>query len=733
MRIATDIDGLERVAPRDVSITTFPAEKFPSRWNRNLRLLKVAFTADYLIIHFSLVEVLFFTVSLFIVPFHRCRLVTLDFFVIAPPAWLRSFVRWSLSRIDEMLVYFRDGSPFEKLYGLPKGKFHYVPFKVNKFEKVRRTEVFDGGYIVVAGRSRRDFRTLFAAVQELPYPVKVLTAREHDINPHGSSLAGIACPSNVEIFYNDTDVDFFLKLMAGARLVVLPLLKGAGIQAGIAVYLVAMALHKCVIISEAPGVSDVLLDGQAHIVPPGDASILRDAIQRLWRDDRLRQQYADAGYRYAISLGGDDELRRSILRSINCLTDMHLEPRGSMLRVFIMDLLSVVAYYDAYLCRALKAEGVSARLGAITYHFDRDCYSRLGIRNQPGPLDFVGRFKLPNLIRRVLKVVEMCMNMTALVVSFTWNRPDVVHVQYLPLLERRIPLELWLLKYCRMLGSSLVATVHDIAPHDVGEAHVARFRRAFETMDALICHSASAKQQVLSQFSVAPERVWVIPHGPLFFDSGQSPRTAEPEAHKTESHECIVLCQGMIRPYKGIEFLLDAWAELRRSGTRAELIIAGNGEPQILENIRRKVRSLKIEDSVQLCFQFLPTEVMMSYYKAADIVVYPYKTITTSGALMTGIAQRKAIVATSLAPFRELLEHGKNALLCDYGDTQGLASALRRLIENPELRHRLADEAAALSGGEQTWREIAARTRDCYLSVTGRMERSSVQNPLVAQ
>lgn len=404
-----------------------------------------------------------------------------------------------------------------------------------------------------------------------------------------------------------------------------------------------------------------------------------------------------------------------------------------MLRVFMMDLLSVVAYYDAHLCRALTSEGISARLGAITYHFDRDCYRRLGVRNQPGAFDFVGRFQLPNLIRRVLKVFETCLNMIALAVSFTWKRPDVVHVQYLPLLERRIPLELWLLKYCRLLGSSLVATVHDIAPHDRGDISTARFGRAFEMMDALICHSASARQQVLSQFSIAPERVWVIPHGPLFFDSEQAPGTANGEYHKQNAGECIVLCQGMIRPYKGIEFLLDAWSELRRSGTQAKLIIAGNGDQQILEDIRRKVRVLELADSVQLCLEFLPTEVMMSYYKAADIVVYPYKAITTSGALMTGIAQRKAIVATSLAPFRELLEHGKNALLCDYGDIQGLASALRCLIENPELRHRLADEAAALSCGEQTWREIAARTRDCYLSVTGRLERSKVQTPVVAQ
>jgi glycosyltransferase involved in cell wall biosynthesis len=403
-----------------------------------------------------------------------------------------------------------------------------------------------------------------------------------------------------------------------------------------------------------------------------------------------------------------------------------------MLRVFTMDLLSVVAYYDAYLCRALASEGVSVTLGAITYHFDRDCFNRLDVRNQPGLLDFVGRSKLPKLARQVLKVVEMGINILALAMRFTWKRPDVVHVQYLPLLERKIPFELWLLRYCRLLGSSLVATVHDVVPHDRGVG-AQPFRRAFEMMDALICHSEAARQQVIAQFCIAPERVRVIPHGPLFFEPQQKNARAVARTRcGAKGDECIVLCQGMIRPYKGIEFLIDAWAELQRSNLQAKLIIAGRGEMDLLNSIRQRIRALRLEDSMQLCFEFAPTETMLSYYQAADIVVYPYKAITTSGALMTGIAQRKAIIATSLPPFRELLEDGRNALLCDYGDTGGLTSALQRLIEDPALRDRLANEAAKLSRGEETWRGIAAQTTDCYFSITGRLEAAGARNPVTA-
>ena len=108
--------------------------------------------------------------------------------------------------------------------------------------------------------------------------------------------------------------------MANARLIVLPIVKGSAVQAGIGVYIMGMALRKCVIISEGLGVSDVLATGQACIVPPGDASVLRGAIVSLWNDYARRAEYAEAAYAYAFPLGGEDNLRASVLRAIGAAT-----------------------------------------------------------------------------------------------------------------------------------------------------------------------------------------------------------------------------------------------------------------------------------------------------------------------------------------------------------------------------------------------------------------------------
>jgi len=388
--------------------------------------------------------------------------------------------------------------------------------------------------------------------------------------------------------------------------------------------------------------------------------------------------------------------------------------RKPRLRVFMMDLLSVVAYYDAYLCQALQSEDISVSLGAITYHLDRSCFDKRAIKNDPGLLDLVGRFTLPTIVRQTLKVLEMSINLLALAIRFLWSPPDVVHVQYLPMLERHVPVELWFLRLCKRLGSALVCTVHDILPHDSGEVHVQSFQRAYGMMDAVICHSDAVKEQLIAQFNIEHERVWVIPHGPFFFEPSAS---AAPAVETEVGADVIVLCQGWIRPYKGIEFLLDSWEQVQRTGVKARLIIAGSGEPGLLNVIREKVSFLGLNDSVELSFRFQSVDEMLACYKSADIVVYPYKAITTSGALMTGITQRKAIVATSLPLFREVLQHGKNALLCSYGDTAQLASALLSLIRDPVLRHRLARETATLSRGTGAWQEIAAQTKSCYSAI----------------
>jgi hypothetical protein len=64
------------------------------------------------------------------------------------------------------------------------------------------------------------------------------------------------------------------------------------------------------------GVSDVLTDDLAIIVPAGDAEALQVSVKRAWEDADLRERYAAASARYALALGAEDELRKSVLNAL---------------------------------------------------------------------------------------------------------------------------------------------------------------------------------------------------------------------------------------------------------------------------------------------------------------------------------------------------------------------------------------------------------------------------------
>jgi glycosyltransferase involved in cell wall biosynthesis len=181
--------------------------------------------------------------------------------------------------------------------------------------------------------------------------------------------------------------------------------------------------------------------------------------------------------------------------------------------------------------------------------------------------------------------------------------------------------------------------------------------------------------------------------------------------------QLLVLWQGIIFPYKGIDLLLEAWQQVEAGCGNASLAIVGTGAPELLKQIQTLVNDLRLR-RVHLAFRFVSTEELVALYRAAGIVVYPYRAITTSGALATGLALGKTIVATDLPVFRELLHNRENGLLVAQ-EPAALAAAILELANDPALRDRLADAVRAMDYGDSSWSAIARDTIAVYRQVCG--------------
>jgi glycosyltransferase involved in cell wall biosynthesis len=218
------------------------------------------------------------------------------------------------------------------------------------------------------------------------------------------------------------------------------------------------------------------------------------------------------------------------------------------------------------------------------------------------------------------------------------------------------------------------------------------------------------------EFSVPEEKVSVIPHGPFFYDLPPTSLESTLQSFAVERGEVLILWQGIIFPYKGIDLLLRAWKQVEAQREDVSLVIAGTGAPEFLDQIRGQVKELGLK-RVKFLFRFISTEELVALYRAADVVVYPYRAITTSGALATGLALGKTIIASDLPVFRELLINGENALLVDPQNSDELAYALIRLAQDSSLRERFAGNIREMNFGDQTWALIASKTLQAYESV----------------
>ena len=307
--------------------------------------------------------------------------------------------------------------------------------------------------------------------------------------------------------------------------------------------------------------------------------------------------------------------------------------------------------------------------------------------------------------------------MALLGLRFVVRPPDVLHLQWLPLLGWS-PIDKWFVTVARARGIPIVHTVHNVLPHDTSSDRVRRaYAWLYRSATVLICHTQEAANQLVDKFGIARSQIEVIPHGPIF-DIGGDGLAAGSIEERSDSDTTVVLSLGVIRPYKGLEFLLEAWKMAAIPDAR--LIIAGGGESGYVAKIADVVANLDLTRSVDLRLGYVDNAEHDALHRSADIVVLPYREISQSGALMTAMAYGCAIVASDVGGFSEVIDNGRNGVLVPYGDTRALAEALTNLLSDSGLRERLGSAALADTRVSLSWRSIAQSTMEVYMKALPR-------------
>ena len=257
--------------------------------------------------------------------------------------------------------------------------------------------------------------------------------------------------------------------------------------------------------------------------------------------------------------------------------------------------------------------------------------------------------------------------------------------------------------------TKVLCQIDNVEPHEHHLTDKPFNRYYLHSVDGFVYMSEQVHSE-LRAYSDAP--ALFSPH-PLFENFGERVERSEACVRLgLDPANRYVLFFGLIRDYKGLDLLLDAWAQLRRAGrTEGRRLIVAGGVYTALEPYLNRIADNGLQDEVLLHDRFIPDDDVKYYFSAADFVVQPYKTATQSGVTQIAYQFCVPMVVTKVGGLAEIVPDGRVGYVCE-PTPEGVAGAIERMYEGDTLqrfRENCVEERRRFS-----WEEMCSRITELY-------------------
>jgi glycosyltransferase involved in cell wall biosynthesis len=319
-----------------------------------------------------------------------------------------------------------------------------------------------------------------------------------------------------------------------------------------------------------------------------------------------------------------------------------------------------------------------------------------------------------NRLQSMLRTARYAASSVFLARKLRQMQVDVVHFQWavLPMIDMRLVRHL-------SKRTPIVLTQHDIVAANGDSVSRSRTRGEGELLQAfshIIVHTEEGARRLREKFP-GKDDISVIPHGQL---NAQPAPVIQPGPVPDEHGKIVFLVFGIVKRYKGIDILIEAVklmpAEVRE---KCRFVIAGalaiDGAE--LENL---ASAGGVADVFDFRFRHVADDEIDDLFNASDVLVFPYREIQASGAFMMSLQYGRAIIASDVGIFADMITSGQSGLLVPPNDPPALAEALTQLATDRGVREALSEGAEKLSLSIPSWQDIAARTADLYAGLVTR-------------
>lgn len=244
----------------------------------------------------------------------------------------------------------------------------------------------------------------------------------------------------------------------------------------------------------------------------------------------------------------------------------------------------------------------------------------------------------------------------------------------------------------RVAGIPVVFVCHNVTDHEAAWWKRAAARAVLGCGAAWVVHTSGEARELASLLPGAEAVVSPHPTHDRF------PPAAGVLARRAGLE---LLFFGFVRPYKGLDVLIEAMGMLR--GEDVRLTVAGEAWKGMDATLER-VRELGVEDLVEFDTRYLPDEEVAELFERADVVVLPYRSATGSGVVPVAYNYRRPVVVTAVGGLPEVVEDGRTGRIVPPEDPVALGAAIRTFLGDRGVPMR---DAVAELAGTMTWGRLA--------------------------
>ena len=375
------------------------------------------------------------------------------------------------------------------------------------------------------------------------------------------------------------------------------------------------------------------------------------------------------------------------------------------MKIFVIDISGRnFAQYNPSLCRALQKneKGNDIYLLSTSIKDDNPIYhAKELIRLVPSK--FAGS---ENTFKRALRAVEVFINYIYIALLIAIIRPNIVHMQWLPLIEV-CKTEFFFIKLFKRANNKLKVfmTVHNLYPHDTNkkESYKKNFLYVTSILDGFFVHLNSNRDALHNEFNIPLEKIFVSYHGIYQHEFIHN--------HTGKADEKIkIVLYGLQKWYKGADIHINALKLLPTEVlVKCSTTIVGLTEPDLYEKFSKDASRL----NVTWINEYVSDDELNHIIDDSTLILLPYREISQSGVLLLALSYMKPILTSNLDSFKETLEGYPNDYFFESENAQSLANLLKRFILGYIDVERQIQIIKNLNK-KYSWEETAKSTYDAY-------------------